>query len=750
MLLAAAVHSAASMAQTATPMQPVTAQNPLVMPGHSAYGPAFNEGPRQRAYLMKGMANVDFPVTTSSKQAQKFFNQGISQQHGFWFLEAERSFRQAATLDPDCAMAYWGMALASPYNESRAKEFIAKAVERESKVTPRERLWIDAMNEFLNADPKLADRDKVRDRKYADRLLDITKQYPKDIEAKAFYCVFIWENNGQIAGYKQDAVETMLKQVLAANPMHPVHHYRIHLWNYSNDKNALDSAARSGQSMPGCAHMWHMAGHTFSQLHRYADAAWQQEASARVDHAYMIRDHVLPDQIHNYAHNNQWCIEDLRFIGRVRDGIDLAKNMIDLPRHPSFNSLEARNGSASQGRTRLLEMLTHFELWDELIALSKTDYLPLTNNVDLQIPLYRALGVAYFSTGKAEEGVKQIAALEAIAKKDSGKATSVEWALGEVRCCQALAERKNEDAGKQLEKSFDLRKSRQAQLRMRMGDMKRAEELAQEAVKAAPGQVEPLAVYVEVLSKAGKQNEAREQLKALQAISGEVDMQAPIFQRISAISQSLGESSDWRVAAPPSPDSGVRPALDSLGPFRWHPPAAPKWSLTDSDGHRHSLDQYLRQGKPVLLVFYLGAGCAQCMEQLNVFAPATAEFEKAGIKIIAVSTDTVEGLRKTFATGAEKFPFPLVSDAKMGLFRAYRAFDGFENTPLHGVFLIDPKGKVRWQDIGFQPFKDAQFLLQESKRLLAQTESPEVVQRPAPPVRHAANYQGTAPVSIGQ
>ena len=63
-------------------------------------------------------------------------------------------------------------------------------------------------------------------------------------------------------------------------------HYLIHLWNAgSGDKRALPSAARGGQSAPGIAHLWHMPGHTFSALHRYAEAAWQQEASARVDHA---------------------------------------------------------------------------------------------------------------------------------------------------------------------------------------------------------------------------------------------------------------------------------------------------------------------------------------------------------------------------------------------------------------------------------------------------------------------------------
>ena len=109
-----------------------------------------------------------------------------------------------------------------------------------------------------------------------------------------------------------------------------------------------------GQTAPGIAHMWHMPGHTYSKLHRYADAAWQQEASARVDHAHMMRDGVLPDQIHNYAHNNEWLIRDLASVGRVHDAIDLAKNMIELPRHPKYNTLEKNEGSARLGRDRLV------------------------------------------------------------------------------------------------------------------------------------------------------------------------------------------------------------------------------------------------------------------------------------------------------------------------------------------------------------------------------------------------------------
>src|SRR6266581_9736379 len=70
--------------------------------------------PAATARLMDGMGKVDFPITTSSKDAQAFFNQGVAQLYGFWFVEAERSFLEAARLDPNATMAYWGIAMAAP------------------------------------------------------------------------------------------------------------------------------------------------------------------------------------------------------------------------------------------------------------------------------------------------------------------------------------------------------------------------------------------------------------------------------------------------------------------------------------------------------------------------------------------------------------------------------------------------------------------------------------------------------------
>ena len=384
-------------------------------PGHSMHGDSFDEGPRQKAYLMGGTGDVHFPVTTRVPLAQQFFDQGVGQLHGFWYFEAERSFRQALMLDPDCVMAYWGMSMANANNDKRAKQLIAKAVERKASVSPREVAWI----EMLAASYEGKD-DADRRRKMVRDLEAIVQNDPNDVEAKAFLALQIWKNGSwmtdktkQLPIASHQAVDAILDQVFQVAPMHPAHHYRIHLWDDEKPARALISASLGGQTSPSIAHMWHMPGHTYSKLHRYADAAWQQEASARVDHAHMMRDRVMPDQIHNYAHNNEWLIRNLAFLGRVHDAMDLAMNMVDLPRHPKYNLPGKKEGSSRFGYTRLADVLVQYELHDDLVRLSATGYFPpKADDVDEQRKQARMLGLARFGQGKLDEAKQQIAVLE--------------------------------------------------------------------------------------------------------------------------------------------------------------------------------------------------------------------------------------------------------------------------------------------------------------------------------------------------
>jgi peroxiredoxin len=744
---AAVLLMAASLIWKASAQEPPArpASDPLA--GHSYHGEAFNEGPRQGAYLMGGTGDVHFPITTSVPLAQRFFDQGVGQLHGFWHFEAERSFRQAAALDPQCAMAYWGMAMANVENEKRAKGLIEKAVERKGSAGPREVLWIEALAAF-----HAAKNDKERRRAYVRSLEEIIHAYPDDIEAKAFLAVALWRGQSQWPISSHTAVGALLDQVFAVSPLHPAHHYAIHLWDGEKPERALKHAAASGPSAPAIAHQWHMAGHIYSKLHRFTDSAWQQEASARVDHAQMIRDRILPDQIHNYAHNNEWLVRNLGHIGRVRDAIDLAKNMIELPRHPRYNLLE--RGSSKLGRARLFEVLELYELWDELVALGETFYLEPTAIKREKVRRLRSLGVALFARGELERGREALAALDAIlqetrasrqaaaeAAEEKARAASkpddevlkamsdalrpfferlrpIENALAELRALEALAKGERAAASGLLEKLRELPKARLALLQLEAGEEDKAEELAREAVRQGENEVVPLAVYIHVLERRGKREEAAARFEELRSLSGAIDIEAPPFRRLEPLARELGLPADWRLAAPASTGVGERPDLEALGSFRWHPPPAPEWSLRDGRGETLSLSDY--RGKPLVMIFYLGAGCIHCVEQLETFAPRAPEFADAGIALAAVSTEAADALA-LFPAGDEAapLPFPLLADPRLETFKAYRAFDDFENMPLHGTFLIDGAGRLLWQDISFEPFSDAGFLLAEAVRLLA-------------------------------
>ena len=788
--------------------------------GHSSHGEAFNDGPRQKAYLMGGTGDVSFPATVSKPIVQKFINQGLGQLHGFWYLESERSFRQAAAIDPGCAIAYWGMAMSNVNNEKRSKGFIAQAVKRKDKVSERERLYIEALDAYIQAGSK---KNKERGKKYTKALERISYKFPEDIEAKAMLGLQLWGNRRRgIPINSHLAVSALLEQVLAKNPKHPCHHYRIHLWDYEKPEKALDSAARCGQASPGIAHMWHMPGHIYSRLKRYEDACFQQEASARVDHAHMIRDRVLPDQIHNFAHNNEWLIRNLIYVGRVEDAQSLARNMIELPRHPRYNTLK-RSGSLRYGRMRLFQVLSTYELWDEMIALSATSYLEPTVVFDEQVKRQRHLGRAYFGKGQDDKGRQLLATIEkqlageksardkagtaaraklegtnkkapvkkaagdqegkkadakkpatkkvagkdkkGKAKKDKdkdkdkkdkdkkgkdkkkpdakaikkavdaarkpfdAKIRTLERAVQELQAHVALAA-KTKDKAKEalalLKKAGGLDPAFLAFVQLAAGDGQAAEKALRDHAARRVNEVQPRARLVDLLWQRGKKKEARKEMESLRKLSGSIDIDSPVFARLAKVAKEAELPEDWRIKPVVRADTGKRPALDDLGPFRWRPSAAPAWKLASHGEKSISLKDY--RGRPVIVIFYLGYGCLHCVEQLQAFAPKTKAFRDAGIELVAISSDTQEDLVKSLekykADG--KFPFPLASDPKLEVFKKYRCYDDFENLTLHGTFLIDADGQVRWQDISYEPFMDADFALKEAKRLLAQSPAKQV------------------------
>ena len=741
----------ADAAKTDAPKVEPAREEAVLKEGHSTHGEVFNEGPRQAAYLMSGMGIVRFPATTANEDARKFIEQGVAQLHGFWYFESERSFRQAAMLDPDCAIAYWGMAMSNRGTTKRAQGFIAEAVKRKEKAGRREQLLIESFDRFINAKAEKDEEKKSRAKRYVSDLEDILIEFPEDIETKAFLCEYFWSGKrDELEMPSNLAIDAMLEDILQQEPLHPAHHYRIHLWDAKKPELALKSSAMGGMAAPGIAHMWHMPGHIYSKLHRYHDAVYQQEASARVDHAHMMKDRVLPDQIHNFAHNNEWCIRNMISIGRAHDAESLARNMLSLPRHPKYNNI-GKSGSFKYGRQRLLEVLEAFELHEKIVALSGTPWMEDTGDKEEDLLRDRSIGSAFASLGRtaeaaavrdrvqkqldAEKQNQQTAIAEADKKAREAKSddTAIEKARKDAegkfnadlkRLEKALQEIDGRTAvqagdlagGLDLLTKAEVSSSTLAMLMLKTGKTEEAIKKAAEDSKNNPGEVLSLAAQVEILVAAGKKEEAKVAFEELRKLSSTLDLDVPPIARLAGAAAEFGFSADWRVAREIPADLGARPQLDALGPFRWSPSPAHEWTLPDVEDKARSLSDY--RCRPVVVVFYLGYGCLHCAEQLQAMAKKFDGFKQAGLDVVAISTDKQINLKRAYENFEGGFPFPLVADPEMEIFRKYRCYDDFEKAALHGTFLVDANGLVRWQDISYEPFMDVDFLLKESVRLL--------------------------------
>jgi peroxiredoxin len=732
--------------------------------GKSAHGAAFDAGPRQAAVRMSGTGFVVFPVTTKSTEAQAFITQGVGLLHGFWYFEAERAFRQAAALDPECAMAYWGMAFANFDNEARAKAFIAEAVKRKDKATPRERAYIEALDGYFNA----GNRDNTaRRRTLTGKYEALAHKFPTDLEAKAFLIWQLWDNQQHGLPLESKlAVNALVGEILAVEPRHPVHHYRVHLTNPNDEPTrAFASAAACGPVAPAVPHMWHMPGHTYVDAKRYADAAWQMEAALRLENAHMIRMNMVPDENHLYVHNRGWLIDNLEYAGQVLAAIDLCKHIVELPRQP-----KAGGQPFADARRKLLDILVRHERWDELRALEDSDYLDapkdraeqarrlvLLGRADLgrddrSAALVRLARLNDFTADARGEvaaawaqayGPNHLAEVVAASFAAGAAASPAEFAVdvlaaerllrgpaptpmpdvrakiaahrdieqrtAELRGHVAFANGGTKAARDLLAKAGETGPEVMAALAAAEGDATRTDQLSQDTGR----RVYRLANRVDLLQRVGKTDLARVAFADLRVLAGTADLDDPPLARLAPLAASLGWPADWRTPVSPA-DLGSRPPLDSFGPFRWSGWEAPDWSLRDHEGRASHRSDF--RGKPIVVIFYQGMGCVHCVEQLADFSPKAKEFADAGIEIVAIGTDTPEALKASAARGT--LPFTVLSDPALTAFRAFHAYDDFERMPLHGTILVDGNGRVRWQDIGAEPFNDPDFLLIEAKRLL--------------------------------
>jgi tetratricopeptide (TPR) repeat protein len=255
------------------------------------------------ATLMSGYGNLHHPVSTSSPQAQQFFDQGLRQIYAFNHDEAARSFQRSAALDPKLAMAHWGVAEAvgPNYNDPASDERFAaahaaiqEAVDLAAHASPAEQAYIQAMALRFPADPK-ADRRQAAEA-YHDAMREVSKKFPDDLDAATLFAESgmnlnpwgLWLVDGTPREGTTEIVTT-LESIIRREPNHlGAIHYYIHATEASaNPERALAGANKLASLAPGAGHIVHMPAHVYIRTGDYEAAVKTNEEAAAIDRAYI-------------------------------------------------------------------------------------------------------------------------------------------------------------------------------------------------------------------------------------------------------------------------------------------------------------------------------------------------------------------------------------------------------------------------------------------------------------------------------
>jgi peroxiredoxin len=683
--------------------------------GHSRFGEAFDEGPRERPVKMTGIGVSHFPITTSHPEVQMWFDQGHTLIHSFWYYEAERAFRWAAKLDPDAPMPYWGLVRAT--GGARARAFMKEASKRKAKGTERERAYIEAWElQFVDGAQTTEGR-----RKFTKALESIVMKYPDDIEAKALL-------GNEIMGSTRIGTEFLLQQVLAKDPEHPgAHHYRIHNWDDEDGALALDSCRAYGDIAPGIGHALHMPGHIYGGLGMFHESAIALDSATRAEIAYMGRQMVFPYNTWNYAHNRNYLSYAQEQLGLPSEAIRGARELLAVPLDPKLN-VSTRMSPHWQGVSALSRALVKFERWDEIL---KEDSIPWGDSLRDRVGRRYTEAMAYLGkkdVDRASKAVDDHAAVKADVDKDGSSLMKRQFEVQDLELRGALSLLKGDAieglnlltqaAPKELDYRgvYDDPPAYPTLMWAKLGyayldhaSPKLAVDAFHRALKAVPNDAFTLAGLVQAHHALGQSKLAADALGRLEFVWSDAE---PGLRWLTA-ARATGVKSPPIDRSPTTQRNYRRTALDQFGPAIWTPFTAPSLDVLDPDGKTITLDQY--RGKNVLLTFYLGAGCAHCVKQVKDLSEQADEWARLDTVVITVSQDDPEKNAKSQDSSPLKVT--LASDTNWENARRFKSYDDFEEMGIHSTILIDKDGRVHWAQHGGTPFDDYKFLVSQLQRM---------------------------------
>ena len=380
----------------------------------------------QGAMSFEGLGDFHRKITTSSDEAQRYFDQGMRLMWAFNHDESTRSFAKATQLDPQCAICYWGVALTvgPNYNlpmmaEPRAKvawAAVQEAHRTASQATPVEQALISALaKRYPSAQPLDPSNSGPILTAYAEAMRTVAKEFPGDLDVQTMYAESmmnvhawkLWSLDGTPAPGTEDIIAT-LEAVLKRDPHHPgANHYYVHTIEASpHPEKALTAAETLRGLMPAAGHLEHMPAHIMQRVGRYEEASEANRRGAAADDKYLASTRPLDYYGMYIGHNYQFLAYSAAMEGRKAETLDAVRKLRAavpdemLLAMPGFDWYVAEYYQAP----------VRFGLWDQVIA----EPVPNSKLPGLTGGYLYARGMALAVTGKVSEAKEALTQLEGV------------------------------------------------------------------------------------------------------------------------------------------------------------------------------------------------------------------------------------------------------------------------------------------------------------------------------------------------
>ena len=381
--------------------------------------------PAARTTLLGDLGPYHRDILTTNREAQQFFDEGLTLLYGFNHAEAFASFAHAAMLDPQSPMPHWGMALALGTNindpapaerVTKAYGHLAEAMKRATNGSAVEQGLVAALSKRYVAAP--SGEQSAREQAYSDAMGSLSKQFPDDADVATLYAESMM-NLHPWRLYRADgtpeawtpAIVATLERVLKTHERHPgANHYYVHAVEASRTPDRASAAATRLETLvPGAGHLVHMPSHIYIRTGQYTQAAKRNAVAAAVDEAYFKQ--VGTQAFYSmayYGHNLQFESAAAMFAGNLAEARMAAQRTVTMS-DPVADQMAMLEAFASQE----LLVLARFGEWAAILASR-----PPVGTRTVQSGLYHwARGVALAHTGKLADAGHELDSLQRTATR---------------------------------------------------------------------------------------------------------------------------------------------------------------------------------------------------------------------------------------------------------------------------------------------------------------------------------------------